>query len=118
MAFCTFFKPFPGCLLTKRTVEIVLKMFLLRKQREIDWKHYAKHFEIESSLLSDLPILDRITKLSEHWLQREEFPVWWKLREVLFNCCAEYIDEIRLVMHDIQEQVVTGKKYYTSGLIL
>jgi hypothetical protein len=100
-----------GCLLTKRNVEIVLKMFLLRRQEEANWKIYAKHFEMPISLISDLPILDKIAKLSEHWLQNEKFPTWWKLREILFNCCGEDIDEIRLVMHDIQEQVVTGKNY-------
>ena len=86
-------------------------MFLLRKQEDINWKHYARQFEIPTSVISDHPVLDKIAKLSEHWLQREVFPIWWKLREILFNCCAEYIDEIRLVMYDIQQQVVTGKNY-------
>ena len=86
-------------------------MFLLRKQEDMNWKHYARQFEIPTSAMSNLPVLDRIAKLSEHWLQREVFPMWWKLRKILFNCCAEYIAEIRRVMHDIQQQVVTGKNY-------
>ena len=97
--------------MTKRSVEIVLKMFLLRKQEEVNWKHYAKHFGMPASDISDLPALERVAKLSEHWLLKEKFPVWWKLREVLFDCCTEYIDEIRLVFHDIQENVVTGKNH-------
>ena len=105
---------FTGCLLTKRNVEIVLKMFLLKRQEEANWKIYAEHFEMPISLISDLPILDKIAKLSEHWLQNEKFPTWWKLREILFNCCGEDIDEIRLVIHDIQEQVVTGEKHYNQ----
>ena len=103
------FKPFIGCLLTKRTVEILLKVFLLRKQEETNWKKYAENFEIPMSHLSDLSILDKITKLSEHWLHRVHLPVWWKLGEILFNCCDEYINEIRLVICDIQEHVVNGK---------
>ena len=93
----------------------MLKIFLLRNQGQENWKHYAKHFEIPTSAISDLSALDRVAKLSEHWLQREGFPMWWKLRDVLFNCCAEHIDEIKLVIHDIQEQVVTGKNisFYT-----
>ena len=89
-------------------------MFLLRKQEEMKWIIYAKHFEMPISLISDLPILDKITKLSEHWLQSEPFPTWWKLREILFNCCGEDIDEIRLVMDDIHEQVVTGEEHYSQ----
>ena len=98
---------FTGCLLTKQNVEILLKMFLLRKQEETNWKIYAKHFEMP---FSDLPNLDKITKLSEHWLQNEPFPTWWKLQEILFKCCGEDIDEIRLIIHDIHEQIVTGEK--------
>ena len=80
----------------------------------MNWKIYAECFEMPISLISDLPILDKITKLSEHWLQNEPFPTWWKLREILFNCCSEDVDEIRLVIHDIQEQVVTGEKHYNQ----
>ena len=105
-----FLMPFSGCLLTKRNVELVLKMFLLRKQEETNWKTHGEHFKMPLSLISDLPALDKVAKLSEHWLQNEQFPVWWRLREILFNCCHEYIDEIRLVMSDVQEQVVTGNQ--------
>ena len=86
-------------------------MFLLRRQEEAYWKIYAEHFEMPISLISDLPTLDKIAKLSEHWLQNEPFPTWWKLREILFNCCGEDLDEIRLVIHDIQEQVISGEKH-------
>ena len=92
-------------------------MFLLRRQEEANWKIYAKHFEMPISLIFDLSILDKIAKLSEHWLQNEKFPTWWKLREILFSCCGEDIDEIRLVIHDIQEQVVTGKNTIINSTI-
>ena len=105
-----FLLPFSGCLLTRRNVELVLKMFLLRKQEEANWKTYGEHFKMPLSHISDLPVLDKVAKLSEHWLQNEQFPVWWRLREILFNCFREYIDEIRLVMSDVQEQVVTGNQ--------
>ena len=85
-------------------------MFLLRKQEEANWKTYTEQFKMPLSHISDLPVLDKVAKLSEHWLQNEQFPVWWRLREILFNCCHEYIDEIRLVMSDVQEQVVTGNQ--------
>ena len=107
---CNPCKPFTGCLLTKRNVAIVLKMFLLRKQDKENWRFYAEQFKMPISLISDLPNLERITKLSAHWLQNEQFPMWWKLREILFSCCGEHIDEIRLVVCDIQEQVLNGKK--------
>ena len=87
-------------------------MFLLKRQEETNWKLYAKLFEMPPSLISDIPTLDKITKLSENWLQNEPFPTWWKLQEILFNCCGEDIDEIRLIMHDIHEQVVTGEEQY------
>ena len=92
-------------------------MFLLRTQEETNWKFYAKHFEIPISLISDLLTLDKITKLSEHWLQNEQFPTWWKLREILFNCCGEDVDEIRLVIHDIHEKAVTGEVYICGTCI-
>ena len=90
-------------------------MFLARKPEEANWTKYAEHFEMPISLLSDLSILDKIAKLSKHWLRNEQYPVWWRLREILFNCCHEYIDEIRLVMSDVQEQVVTGNHYVVMG---
>ena len=115
LVFILFYNLFTGCLLTKRNVEIVLKMFLLRKQEEMDWKTYTKLFKIPISHLSDLSIPDKITKLSEHWLHTVHFPLWWKLSEILFNCCGEYIDEIRLVMCDVQEKVVNGKQHRTTN---
>ena len=84
-------------------------MFLLRKNEEMNWTNYAKHFDMSSSLLSDLPIMERISKLSEYWLKRQQFPLWRRLGEILYKCCGDYVDEIRLVMSDIQKQVIGGK---------
>ena len=84
-------------------------MFLLRKQEEEKWQDYAKHFGVPFSEIKEISLLEKVTKLTEHWLKREPFPVWWELCEILFNCCDSCIDEIRLVMNDIQEQLVNGK---------
>ena len=79
---------------------------------------YAEHFKVPFSLISDLPVLDKVAKLSEYWLQNEQVPVWWRLREILFDCCNEYIDEIRLVMSDIQEHVITGTQVCIAWNVL
>ena len=84
-------------------------MFLPRKQEEEIWQSYAKHFGVPFSDVRGIPILEKITKLTEHWLNKEQFPLWWELCEILFDCCDTCIDEIRLVMNDIQEQLANGK---------
>ena len=97
-----------GCLLTKGKVESVLKMFLLRKQDEISRKKYEEHFKVE---LFHLQTMERITTLSEHWLQDELNSSWEMLCEILCNFCEDYIEEIQLVMNDIEKHNVNGEYF-------
>lgn len=84
-------------------------MFLLRKQDEISWKKYAEHFKVE---ISHPQTMERITTLSDHWLQEELNSSWEMLCEILCNCCEDYIEEIQLVMNDIEKQYLNGE-YFT-----
>ena len=96
--------------MTKRNLTTVLKMFLLR-ERDIKWEKYAGYFNIDHSELADdsLTALEKVSKISELWYQREPFPLWWELSDILHMCCDYCNEDIRFVMMDIHEHIVNGK---------
>ena len=98
--------------MTKRNIEIVLKMFLLREKGNIDWKKYAKHFEVDYHQLSgtSMKAMDKVSILSELWYNKEPFPVWWELIDILHKCCDFCPEDIRFFMVDIHDNIVNGMK--------
>ena len=104
--------------MTRTNLTTVLKMFLLR-EKNFDWEKYAKHFQIDPSQLADksLTALEKVSKISEHWYQREPFPLWWELSDILHMCCDYCPEDIRFVMIDIHEHIVNGKKVLTCWIL-
>ena len=100
-----------GCLLTKKNLTTVLKLFILR-EKGIDWEKYAGYFHIDYSELADesLTAVDKVSKISELWYQKEPFPLWWELSDILHMCCDYCPEDIRFVMMDIHEHIVNGKE--------
>ena len=96
--------------MTKRNIEILLKTFLLR-EKKIDWKTYADHFNINPSELCNesVKLTTKVTKIAEEFYRAEKFPVWWELRDILYRCCTYRPDDIKYIMLDIHENNVNGK---------
>ena len=101
--------------MTKRNVEKVVKVFLLRDSpvNAEMWKQYAVAFGASLSDKGNVSDMEKVSILCEYWYKKEPFPVWWELGDTLYRCCENWIDDIRLLMRNVNDlHYINGKSGY------